>query len=738
MQEFYRYVPLIAAGFDIAVGVYILTRDPGLRANRLFFFIALALAFWGIGEFVMRSTSSPAIGLLAGRIGSIGWCLVGVLFLHLSLELSHWKRTRRGIAVLMSIYCVGLALVLLTWLTPLLFRRFKAGAYQGVREVSGLLRIPSEVFVVGLFVAGIVVLVRFRKRTPSREDRVRSTYVIVAALIPLVVGLVTDMLVPMFGTVAPFSSQAAGPLMAAVIAFGVTREGLMTTVAGKLGSTITSNMLDAVLVTGSDGIIETANPAATSLTGYSENELVGRNISSIVIYGKLEYTEPLQTGPESAKQKVPRQGIILSREGDTIPVSWTTGSIYSKNGKQMGYVVVIQDMRDALKLLEAEHRVKLVSEQVRLERGRREVLQKSSIELRNLSTFLESVIENIAAPLWIKDRDLRYVYINDTFSELTGYSREDIRGRTDEELYWRDSAALFKAKEKEILESGDAILVDNLPLRDHAGKPHTARLTAAPVKNEAGEVEFLVGIISDITAERQLEQARLDFIRIAAHELRTPLTSLKLGFEMLARETRGALNEEQQRSLDVLSLSIERLSRLSKNLLDLASMDAGLMTLHVQEVEVAGLFAEAQAMFSGAVSQKGLEMTCEVSEGMRPALADPSRLSQVLYNLVSNAVKYTDSGSITMKASDPGDGMIEISVSDTGTGIPTSQREAIFARFIKAQSAETAREGTGLGLSITKAIVEAHGGTITVESKVGAGSTFRFTVPGASSARENL
>ena len=120
-----------------------------------------------------------------------------------------------------------------------------------------------------------------------------------------------------------------------------------------------------------------------------------------------------------------------------------------------------------------------------------------------------------------------------------------------------------------------------------------------------------------------------------------------------------------------------------------------------------------------------------VPPGTRPVRADASRLSQVLYNLVSNAVKYTDEGSITLTAADGGDGMLLISVTDTGTGIPASQKEAIFTRFVKAQSAETAREGTGLGLSITKAIVEAHGGVIKVYSRLGVGSTFSFTVPAA-------
>ena len=181
MQQFYQYIPLIAAVFDVAVGVFILTRDPRLRANRLFFFIGLALAFWGVGEYIQRSTTSVAVGLFAGRFGAVGWCLVGVLFLHLALELTHWNRTRKGIAVLMSLYCLAVALLLVTWFSPLIFKGFATGAFHGVREVGGLLRMPSKIFVVALFLAGIGVLLRFRQTTKLREDKARSTYVIVAA-----------------------------------------------------------------------------------------------------------------------------------------------------------------------------------------------------------------------------------------------------------------------------------------------------------------------------------------------------------------------------------------------------------------------------------------------------------------------------------------------------------------------------------------------------------------------------
>ncbi len=386
-------------------------------------------------------------------------------------------------------------------------------------------------------------------------------------------------------------------------------------------------------------------------------------------------------------------------------------------------------MEEAFRLLEVEREIKVASQRASRERERSERTEHRLEEFRKLTRFLESVIENIAEPLFIQDASCRYVFANEAFRNLAGYSRKEIVGRTDHELYWHEHAGEFSESVRRVFETGESAEFPEMSLIDREGVPHVTRTVAAPMKNEAGEVEFVVGITRDITEKRRLEEARLDFIRIAAHELRTPLTSLKLGFELLARETRGTLNPEQQRSLDILSLSIERLSRLARNLLDLASMDAGLVTLDVRPLEVEELFQEARAVFWSAVADKGLELRVEVPEGLGRASGDPARLSQVIYNLVSNAVKFTDSGAITMSARRRDDGEIEISVSDTGQGIPAGSRESIFSRFSKARSAQTAREGTGLGLSISKAIVEAHGGRIWVESAPGRGSTFTFTVP---------
>ena len=134
-------------------------------------------------------------------------------------------------------------------------------------------------------------------------------------------------------------------------------------------------------------------------------------------------------------------------------------------------------------------------------------------------------------------------------------------------------------------------------------------------------------------------------------------------------------------------------------------------------------------MFSAELAGKSLECAIEFEDGLPPVLADPARVSQVLINLVSNAVKFTPDGSITISARSGGDGFVEVCVADTGIGIPRSQQEHIFSRFSKVQSAERAGQGAGLGLSISKAVVEAHGGAIRVESVVGKGSRFYFTLP---------
>ncbi len=722
----YAIMSLIALCANIAVGTYVLTRGPKNTINRLFFAVMMSLAVWSAGEFAMRLSKTEISAMWGSRVAATGWCLVGGFFVLFALAFSENMKALRDRRVQVACLLPGVVLLALTWSTHTIFRSFTR-SYWGFEEVSGTLRLPSKLFVVIMFAIGGVILLKFWRTSPSRYKRVGAGYVLIALTIPLVAGVVTDLILPIFGVRTVELPMFASTLCAPVIAYAVVSVGIMTTIAGRLGATIITRMNDAVFVTDAEGLIETVNPASARLTGYDSDELLGNKMDIVFTAGP----SPDKLATDREQSDVGRWNLCARRDGDMAPVTVSSSEVRRKSGKLLGEVTVAHDMREALRLMQAEHEVKMATARVAAERDRSEVLKASEEEVRKLSRFLESVIENIAEPLFIMDGTLRYVYVNDAFSTLTGCEKDEIIGRGDGELHWEEQAELLTDFKRRVFDGAEPVDMPEVNFCDLEGAIHVTRTVMAPMRNAEGDVEYLVGVINDVTEQKRLESARLDFIRIAAHELRTPLTSLKLGFDILARETRGALNDEQQRSLDILSLSIERLSRLSRNLLDLASMDAGLITLNLQEVELESMFAEAAAVFSSEVAKKGLQMRIVVPPGTRPVRADASRLSQVLYNLVSNAVKYTDEGSITLTAADGGDGMLQISVTDTGTGIPASQKDAIFTRFVKAQSAETAREGTGLGLSITKAIVEAHGGVIKVSSRLGVGSTFSFTVPAA-------
>lgn len=211
---------------DLLVGAYVISRDPNRLANRLFLGIALALSCWGFGEFIIRTASSPANAMWGGKIGSIGWCLVAPLFLHLAFVLvdaapGAWRR-----GALYLSYSLGALFLALTWSTDFIFREFVvASGSTGYREVGGILRLPSKVFVVSVFLLGITVLAYYYSRATTSSDRkARIGLAIIAAAIPLVTGLVTDIILPLLGREAPFSSQASVPFMAAVTAYAVTRQ----------------------------------------------------------------------------------------------------------------------------------------------------------------------------------------------------------------------------------------------------------------------------------------------------------------------------------------------------------------------------------------------------------------------------------------------------------------------------------------------------------------------------------
>ncbi|GAV31898.1 signal transduction histidine kinase [Coriobacteriaceae bacterium EMTCatB1] len=213
-----------------------------------------------------------------------------------------------------------------------------------------------------------------------------------------------------------------------------------------------------------------------------------------------------------------------------------------------------------------------------------------------------------------------------------------------------------------------------------------------------------------------------------SHELRTPLNSV-IGFtQLMLQGLAGPLTEEQRKQLEMVNASGHHLLSLVNDLLDLSRIEAGAVVLQREPIDVAALVAEAVDAVRATADAKGLALEAEVPEPAPPLVSDCTRVKQILLNLLSNAVKFTESGTVRIAVSQDGHRTVSFAVSDTGPGIPKEDLERIFDEFVQLDAAEGVR-GTGLGLPIARRLAIALGGTLTVKSTVGRGSTFVLTLP---------
>lgn len=228
---------------------------------------------------------------------------------------------------------------------------------------------------------------------------------------------------------------------------------------------------------------------------------------------------------------------------------------------------------------------------------------------------------------------------------------------------------------------------------------------------------------------RELDRLKSEFLANMSHELRTPLNSIIGYSEIMLMGINGPLNDDMKEDMEAIRNSGQHLLRLINDILDLAKIEAGKMSLEVKELELSGLLDEIRVSHAALLRNKPVEMIIDIAPDVPPIHADRVRLNQILTNLVSNGIKFTEEGTIYLKATYH-DAWVAISVEDQGIGICDTDIPLIFAEFRQVDGSSTRRaEGTGLGLAITKHLVNMHGGTIKVESQLGKGSTFTVELP---------
>lgn len=263
---------------------------------------------------------------------------------------------------------------------------------------------------------------------------------------------------------------------------------------------------------------------------------------------------------------------------------------------------------------------------------------------------------------------------------------------------------------------------------DEGGQEKFLLPHALPIVDGDKQLVGVTLVLADVTNLRKLDEMKSGMLSVVSHELKTPLTSIRMAVHLLLEERVGSLTPTQSELLLAAREDSDRLQKIIENLLDIGRMESGRVLMDLHPIPVEQVVSTAVAAVTAAYEDRGVRLIGDVPPETPPVLADQTRLGLVLSNLLTNALRYTaPGGQVRVWAEATEDGMVRLSVCDTGSGIPAQYMGRVFERFFRVPG-QSGVSGAGLGLAIAKEIVEAHGGRISVISKEGIGSTFSFTL----------
>lgn len=325
----------------------------------------------------------------------------------------------------------------------------------------------------------------------------------------------------------------------------------------------------------------------------------------------------------------------------------------------------------------------------------------------------------------VTNKEGKITLMNPIAESLTGWKHEEAMGKEwDEILQLEDEQTREKVPSilNELMKGRSAVLISKdgreIPIVEKTGLLHEGQLQSGFV------ISFL-----DITDRKLSEKLKDEFVSTVSHELRTPMMIIRESISQVLDGLHGETNDKQKNFLSLSLRGIDRLSRIVNALLDMSKIEAGQMEFKREQIHFNRLVNEVAASFSIPAKQRGLEIRQKLPKGKIPIYVDRDKISQLLTNLIGNALKFTDKGWIEISVTALPD-VMQCSVKDTGIGISQDALPKVFNKFQQFDApVDPSDKGTGLGLAICKGIVELHHGTIGIESELGKGTTFTFTLP---------
>ncbi|MGV3534049.1 MAG: ATP-binding protein, partial [Chthoniobacteraceae bacterium] len=370
-----------------------------------------------------------------------------------------------------------------------------------------------------------------------------------------------------------------------------------------------------------------------------------------------------------------------------------------------------------------------------IDRKRAAAERRMRFSEKRLRTFLD----NSPTLNFIKDTKGQYLYANRRWEERLGVAPGEAIGRKDTDLFAPDVAAAFRIRDRMVIETGEGIQSES-QFTDAAGQVQQFLTAKFPIIDPTGAL-CIAGVGLDITERRKAEaeanearefaekaaRAKSQFLANMSHEIRTPLNGI-MGIHAMLEDT--PMEPDQRKLVTLARTSGQALLNVINDILDISKIEAGRMTVDRVDFSPASEIADVLGLLRGQAEVKGLELQSAVEDGF-PAevMGDPARLRQVLLNLVGNALKFTEGGSVRVEAARAGADQLRFRVRDTGIGLSQEACRNLFQPFYQADDSMARRfGGTGLGLAICRQLVTLMGGEINVLSEIGQGSTFSFTV----------
>jgi PAS domain S-box-containing protein len=505
---------------------------------------------------------------------------------------------------------------------------------------------------------------------------------------------------------------------------------------GKINA-ILNNTVDGIVSISEHNMIETFNPAAEKIFGYAAAEVIGQNLNILM-------PEPHHSAHDQYVANYLRTGIknVIGINRETT-ARRKDGTLFQ--AELAVSEVIVGDRRLFTGL------VRDITER-----------KKAEAALREKTSLLSGLLTSIPDMVVFKDKQGVYLGCNPEFSRFVGKETSHIIGSTDYDLFSKEIADFFREQDRMMMDKGE-------PRRNEEwiDYPDGSRILVetlkAPLRDADGRAIGLLGVSRDITERkktekdlidinRQLEaatahanemivqakaanQAKSEFLANMSHEIRTPMNAIIGMADLLWGSD---LTTEQRKYVQIFRSAGENLLLLINDILDLSKVESGQLRLEHIPFDLSDIVDKPCEIMLLRANSRNLELSCQISPDVPQRIhGDPTRLRQVVLNLLSNAVKFTKQGEVVLtvhliaeRAPLKSPQYLQFSVRDTGIGISSDKIDAIFEKFTQSDTSITRKyEGTGLGLTISKQLIELMGGRIWVESRLGEGSTFFFTIP---------